>query len=96
MRTLCIAAISFLLLLTASCDQGGDKKPTKAAATSKATAAATAKPTTKAAAKDDGAELDDEDIPVAADFEDKAEKEISEDNLEDKLAELEKELSSDT
>ena len=97
MKTLAIAALSSLFLLTAACDDGA-KKPAPGAS-AKATAASTAKPkpTTKVAEKkDDGAELDNEDIPVAADYEEKAEKEITEDNLEAKLAELEKELSEGT
>ena len=94
MKTLAIAALSCLFLLTAGCDDGA-KKPTPSS-TAMATAASTAgaKPKAKVAKVDD--ELDKEDIPVPADYEDKAEKEITEDNLEEKLAELEKELSEGT
>ena len=93
MRYLAIIACLALGMTACSKDDAATKKP----APTKATTAATAKPkpTAKTAAKDKDAELDKEDIPVAADYEDKAEKEISEDNLEKELAKLEKELTDD-
>ena len=82
------AIIASLALAMTACSK--DEAPTKKAATT----AATAKPTAKVAAKDPDADLDNEDIPVAADFEEKAEKEITETNLEEELAKLEKELTT--
>lgn len=87
------AIIASLALAMTACSK--DEAPTKKAAPTKATTAATAKPTTKVAEKDPDAELDNEDIPVAADYEEKAEKEITETNLEEELAKLEKELAAD-
>ena len=88
-----LAIIAFLALgLTGCQDEPKTTKPEPAKTT-----AVKPKPTAtaKTAAKDDDAEMDKEDIPVAEDFEDKAEKEISDDNLEKELAKLEKELSDD-
>lgn len=43
-------------------------------------------------AEDDGPEIADEDIPIPDDFDSDASKDISEDNLEAELAELEAEI----
>lgn len=45
-----------------------------------------------AAASDEGAGMKEEEIPVPADFEEEAEKEITADNLESELDKLEKEI----
>jgi hypothetical protein len=89
-----LTIITFLCLMTAACDSGqtsdkptGDTKPTAAAKGSSAGSAAVAE-------KEPDAELDKEDIPVASDFEEKAEKEITKDNLDDELAKLEKEVAA--
>ncbi len=81
------------LFLAMGCDDKG-KAPTETATTAAATKAATATAKTTAVAADKPDPLDKEDIPVAADYEDKAEKEVTEANLNDKLAELEKELGA--
>jgi hypothetical protein len=85
-----ISVISVLAMvaLTAGCDEGANSGGDKGAGTGKATttAAADAKPMTDA-------ELEKAEIPVPEDFEDDAEKEITEDNLDDELAKLEKEIS---
>jgi hypothetical protein len=89
-----LTIITFLCLMTPACDSGqtsdkptGDTKPTAAAKGSSAGSAAVAE-------KEPDAELDKEDIPVASDFEEKAEKEITKDNLDDELAKLEKEVAA--
>lgn len=97
MNKVAIFTLTALLSLAAGCDRRDDQ-PASQAPTAQATAAATAtaqaKARTKSAKKADP--LDKEEIPVAADYEEKAEKEITKDNLEDKLAELEKELTEGT
>ena len=89
-----LAIIACLALALPGC--GKDDAKTKKPATTKpaATTAAKPKPTATAAAKAEDAELDNEDIPVAEDYEEKAEKEITETNLEEELAKLEKELAT--
>jgi hypothetical protein len=77
---------AFLLLFAAACDSGGkgggaDGKPTDKTADSK--------PLT-----DD--QVDSADLPVEEDFEEEATKEINEDNLDDQVAALEKEIDADT
>lgn len=91
MRYFTLLICTALLLFFTACDdgpKGADKGPAKKAATT-----AKAKPTAKTAAKEPDSELDDEDIPVAEDYEEKAETEINKDNLEEELAKLEKELA---
>ncbi|RLB59408.1 MAG: hypothetical protein DRI90_15425 [Deltaproteobacteria bacterium] len=90
-----LTIIAFLCLMMSACDSGpqadkptGDTKPSAAAKGSSAGSGAVA-------AKEPDSELDKEDIPVASDFEEKAEKEITKDNLDDELAKLEKEVASD-
>jgi len=88
-----LAIVTFLCLLVTACDSG-QKPQDKPAGDTKAKATATAKTSAEVAAKEPDAELDDEDIPVAADFEEKAETEITKDNLDDELAKLEKEITA--
>ncbi|MSP24029.1 MAG: hypothetical protein EXR75_02470 [Myxococcales bacterium] len=66
---------------------------TTAAPTPTAKAAASATTTTAAVAESDGAEYKDEDVPVEADFEEQADKEITDANYAAELATLEKELA---
>ncbi len=87
-----LTLFTFLCLLLSACDSG--QKTEKPTGATKATATATAKQSAAVAEKEPNAEMDNEDIPVAADFEEKAETEITKDNLEDELAKLEKEVGS--
>ena len=82
-RTALMAA--FVLLFTAACDSGGgnkgnDGKPADKGGDSKAMT-------------DD--QVDKADIPVEEDFEEEAQGQINEDNLEDQVAALEKEIDAD-
>jgi hypothetical protein len=88
---------SSLLLVAVACDEGAKPTPTPTspssapAATAKATSTATADTgATKPAMSDDP--LDKEDIPVAADFEDEAEKDITDDNFDDEIDKLDHEI----
>ncbi len=94
--------VSLVFLLSFSlfaCDEGGNAasapsaKPTATAGASGTAKAAPSGSISTAAASD--AQLDKEDIPVAADFEDEAEKSIDEDNVDDEVAKLEKEIGDD-
>jgi hypothetical protein len=88
-----IGSIAMALCLLAACDEGGTTTTPTAAPTTKTTTATTApKGPTTAAATDD---MDKADIPVAEDFEEEAEKAINEDNLDDEVAKLEKEITED-
>ena len=95
-----LTIIAFLALATTACE--GDKAPdTKKPATSKPTTAATTKKSATKVAKTGSDEekadpaMDKEDIPVAADFEEKAQKEITEKNLEAEFSKLEKEVKGE-
>ncbi|MBW2455601.1 MAG: hypothetical protein JRI68_13870 [Deltaproteobacteria bacterium] len=87
-----LTLFTFLCLLLSACDSG--QKTDKPTGDTKAKATATADKSAAVAAKEPDAEMDNEDIPVAADFEEKAEAEITKDNLEDELAKLEKEVAA--
>ena len=86
-----LTIITFLCLLATACDSG--QKTDKPTGDTKAKATATSEDSAAVAAKEPDAEMDNEDIPVAADFEEKAETEITKDNLDDELAKLEKEVA---
>jgi hypothetical protein len=94
-HTIFFAAALFAL---AACDEAPTGTAPSATATSKPTTMAPVPsgkgsgPTTAASAD---ADLDKEDIPVAEDFEEEAEKAINEDNLDDELAKLDKEITED-
>jgi hypothetical protein len=86
-------ARKFLLLLailglTAACEK---QEEPQAAPTAETTAQAAPTPTPAAAV----AQIDLETLPTEEQFEDEAEKEITSDNLEQKLDELEKEISAE-
>jgi hypothetical protein len=78
--------LGVLVLALGACDEGGDKGGAdgKAAATGAATAAVS----------DDALDKAD-DIPVAEDFEDDAFSAVNEDNVEEQVAALEKEIDAD-
>jgi hypothetical protein len=92
MRAIVVACC--LALCAAGCDEQPSAPP-KPAPTAKATAKPTAAATAVAAKPDPNAELDNEDIPVPEDFEEEAQKDITNDNLETKLEEIEKELAAE-
>jgi hypothetical protein len=87
-----LTIFTFLCLLLTACDSG--QKSDQPTGDTKAKATATADQSAAVAEKEPDAELDNEDIPVAADFEEKAETEITKDNMEDELAKLEKEVAA--
>lgn len=90
-----MTALGLSLALTA-CDEkpAATGAPTgTAAAPAAATAKATAAATATAAAAALGADLKDEDLPVEADFEEEADKEITDANYAAELDKLEKELA---
>jgi hypothetical protein len=93
MRAIIIAGCLGLAL--AGCEDASPTAPPKPAATAKASTTPSATATAAVAKADPNAELDNEDIPVPEDFEDEAQKEITKDNLESKLDEIEKELAQD-
>ena len=78
---------AFLLLFATACDSGGSKS-----------GGGDGKPADKggetAALTDD--QVDSADLPVVEDFEDEANESINEENLEDQVAALEKEIDGDT
>ena len=78
------------LCLTSACDPTSQATPAPSAHGTNTAAPSAAPPPSAAAQR--AAEYEDEDLPVAADFEELAEKEIDEDNPLDKLAEIETEL----
>jgi hypothetical protein len=85
-------------LLCAGC--GKDEPAATGAPSGTAAAAktpASAKPTAVASAAqpEPGSELDNEDIPVAEDYEQQAEKDITSDNLDQELDKIEKEMAQD-
>jgi hypothetical protein len=93
--TLCLAA----LLCLAACDDAGSKggaasaKPSaKPVASAAQSAAGSAKGPTAPAADDP---TDKEDIPVAEDFEEEAEKAINDENLDEQVDKLDKEIVED-
>ena len=76
---------TFLLLFAAACDPaektgGADGKPTDKGSDTKALT---------------DEQVDTADLPVVEDFEEEANNEINEDNLDDKVAALEKEIDAD-
>jgi hypothetical protein len=87
-----VAVLAAALLLGAGCDKDKD-----AGGTSPATSApgAAASGPTKPAANMTDAELDKADIPVPADFEEEAEREINDDNLDAEIDKLEKEIGAE-
>jgi hypothetical protein len=80
------------VLTFAACDQGKEGPGGKSTSTP-TSAAAPKGPTTGAAAAND--DVDKEDIPVAEDFEEEAEKAVTDDNLDDEVAKMEKEINED-
>jgi hypothetical protein len=103
-----VCILAFLSLAVTACDEAPTPTP-KSDTTTKATSKPTGKATGKAkdsgtkAAKTDAPDaeekadpaMDDEDIPVAADFEEKAEKEITKDNADAEFSKLEKEVKGE-
>ncbi len=89
MRTLSMAGAAALCLASA-CDPAGQATPAPSAQGTTTQAPSAALPSSAETRR--AAEYRDEDLPVAADFEDGAEKEINEDNYLDKLEEIETEL----
>jgi hypothetical protein len=85
-RVLIVLSASALLLLSASCEK--EKSADPAATTAAATAAATAPANAAAPA----AALANQNIPVAADFEEEAEKSITLANYKAELDSLEAEI----
>ncbi len=83
-------ACAAALCLAAACDPTGQAPPSPSGQGPTATTpTASASPS---AATPPAAELKDDDLPVAADFEELADQEISEDNYLDKLGEIETEI----
>ena len=105
-----LTILAFLSLALTACDEAPKPTPTSDA-TGKATSKPTGTSTSKSKPKDTGTKtaktdapdaeeqadpkMDDEDIPVAADFEEKAEKESTESNMDDEFAKLEKEVKGE-
>jgi hypothetical protein len=81
-----------LLLVPLACDQGSGGGASSAAPTASATTAATASPSGSTQAATGAGDLDKEDIPVSADFDDEAEKAITDDNLDEEVDKLDKEI----
>ncbi len=88
-RALLVLAAPLLLVLGASCDKDQKTAEPTAASASATAAAPTPEPATAAPA---AAALAPENIPVAADFEDEAEKTITKANYKAELKTLEAEL----
>lgn len=80
-------------LLCAGCEEDKPTPPPAATVTVKAAPTATA--TATVAAKEPNAELDDEDIPVAEDYEEEVSKQITKDNLDAEVDKIEKEMAED-
>ena len=87
---LCMAlgGVGFAAWLGAGCDRGGEgARPVASGAGSAATAAA-------ASGETSAADYADEDLPVEADFEAEAEREITDQSFDAVLGEIEKELDA--
>ena len=79
------------LCLASACDPAGQATPAPSAQGTTTQAPSAAPP--PSAETQRAAEYRDEDLPVAADFEEGADQEINEDNYLEKLGEIETELS---
>ena len=86
-----LSSLGAAALALLACQKQEDAKPstTETAETPKVEA------TTQAAAQPTAPEIDLETLPTEEDFEDEAEKEITSQNLEKKLDELEKEIAAE-
>ena len=103
-----LTILAFLSLALTACEETPKPTPTSDASSKttskpKGTSTSKAKDSGTKAAKTDAPDaeakadpkMDDEDIPVAADFEEKAEKEITESNVNDEFSKLEKEVKGE-
>ncbi len=87
-------ACAAALCLATACDPTSQAPPAPSAQSTTAAAPTTTASSSDAASR--AAELKDEDLPVAADFEELADQEINEGNYLDKLGEIETEIGGGT
>ena len=83
---------ALLLVALAACDPAGQTPPPSGATTTASQPAAASSATSSASTRSPQAVYADEDLPVAADFEAAADKEITEANYLDELRAIEAEL----